>query len=54
MNLNTTGHKRQAVCIAAILMLLVEKFNNIIFFVFKGTGCEVNLLNEEKSDPFLY
>ena len=53
MNLKTTGHKRQAVCIAAILMLMEEKFNNIIF-VFKGTGCEVNLLNEEKSDPFLY
>ena len=33
MNLKTTGHKRQAVCIAAILMLMEEKFNNIIFCV---------------------
>lgn len=54
MNLKTTGNKRQTVCIAAIiLMLMEEKFNNIIF-VFKGAGCEVNLLNEEKRDPFLY
>ena len=51
MNLKTTGHKRQAVCIAAILMLMEEKFNNI-FFVFKGAGCEVNLLQSVTKPPF--
>ena len=51
MKLKTTGHKGQAVCIAAILMLMEEKFNNILF-VFKGTGCEVNLLQSVTKPPF--
>ena len=51
MKLKTTGHKWQAVCIAAILMLMEEKFNNI-FFVFKGAGCEVNLLQSVTKPPF--
>jgi len=53
MNLRTTGHKRQTVCLAAIFVLMEEKFNFIIF-VFKGAGCEVNPLNEEKGDPIRY